>query len=371
MTKDANIGNDRTGGSRRKTRVRPPVVHFEEKFTPKSKAPDPFGIDSLGRHAVDRGFADGSTPQSQCILERIGYQHASSYFDLFKDDNGIVGSEASMKMLHRAILFDRKLQALMMEHIGLFELRFRAQYSYRMSTERGAFAHRNPRNFRDKGYFDGFLKTYSDEFNRQLRNRNADIARAYETYGDAPIWLAVEIMSFGTLSKLYSNTKSKVVRREVATAFGATPDELESWMRALSGVRNTCAHFGRLCGTKLVRRPKSLRGVDIDNGSPFYVLLLLEYMARDWPLFEDDTSLAYGIALLRDVAQLFVEFEDVLTLCGIPENWVEVIFSPSVTGGGIVTSDDFYNRDDTTGRVWFRIRFANGKHIDVGRYGTG
>ena len=94
-------------------------------------------------------------------------------------------------------------------------------------------------------------------------------------------------------------------------------------------------------------------------------------MARDWPLFEDDTSLAYGIALLRDVAQLFVEFEDVLTLCGIPENWVEVIFSPSVTGGGIVTSDDFYNRDDTTGRVWFRIRFANGKHIDVGRYGTG
>lgn len=365
------MGNDRTGGSRRKARVRPPVAIFGEDFTPKSEPPEPFDMESLGRHAVGRGFADGATAQSQCILERIGYQHASSYFDLFKDEDGNIGPNASMKALHQAILFDRKFQALLIEHIGLFELQFRARYAYHMSQNRGAFAHRNPKNFKDHGHFSKFLKTYNDEFNRQVKNRNADILKAYDAYGDAPIWLAVEIMSFGTLSMLYGNTKSRAVREGVASSFGATPDELESWMRALSGVRNTCAHFGRLCGTKLVRRPKRLHGVGIDNGSPFYAVLLLEYMSRSWPLFDDDTSIAYGISLLRDVTQLFTDFRSMLDICRIPKGWVEELFSTGVTGGNIVTGDDFLNRDEVSGRVWFRVHRSDGSTIDVGRTPTG
>ncbi|MEI4907989.1 Abi family protein, partial [Klebsiella pneumoniae] len=91
-------------------------------------------------------------------------------------------------------------------------LQFRAQYSYALSAERGAFAHRNPRNFKNPDYFDSFLASYQKEFNRQLRNRNREISRAYEEYGDAPTWLAVEIMSFGTLSMLFKNTRSAKVR---------------------------------------------------------------------------------------------------------------------------------------------------------------
>lgn len=370
LAKDANIGNDRTGGSRRKARVRPPVVHFEEKFTPKTDPPEPFKIDELGRHAVEKGFRDGATYPAQCILENIGYQHASNYFNLFKQEDGSLGPMASMKRLHRAILFDRKLQALLLEHIGLFELQFRARYSYLMSIERGAFAHRNPNNFKDREHFAEFLGKYSVEFTRQLKNRNGDIRRAYDEYGDAPIWLAVEIMSFGTLSMLYRNTKSKAVRKGVAASFGATPDELESWTRALSAVRNTCAHFGRLCGTKMTSRPKKIRGVDFDNSTPFYAILLLEYMARNWPLVDEDTSLAYSISLLRDVTQLFTDFQDVLDLCKIPENWTDILFSPGVVGVEVGFADDFVHRDSATGRVWFNITLPTGDTIEVGRLPT-
>lgn len=214
LAKDANIGNDRTGGSRRKARVRPPVAHFEEHFTPKATAPEPYEIESLGQHAAEKGFVDALTTQAQCVLEKIGYQHASSYFDMFKRSDGTFSPDATMKLLHRLILFDRKYEALLMEHIGLFELQFRARYAYFMSLKRGAFAHRNPKNFKNQDYFRSFLKNYQREFNRQLSNRNGDMIRAYEMYGDAPIWLAVEAMSFGTLSKLYSNTKSKEVRAD-------------------------------------------------------------------------------------------------------------------------------------------------------------
>lgn len=48
------IGGDRTGGSRRKAGVNPPVACFSRDFSPKSEPPEPFTIESLGRHAVER-----------------------------------------------------------------------------------------------------------------------------------------------------------------------------------------------------------------------------------------------------------------------------------------------------------------------------
>ena len=330
MGKNATINIDRTGGSRRKTGIKPPVVHFHETFLPKSAAPAPFDIHDLRKHALDRGFQDGDTEQAEHFLNRISYQHASGYFSLFEDGNGGISDDASLMKLHRVILFDRKLQVLLMEYIGLFELQFRAQYSYLLSMERGAFAHRNPKNFKEQKHFATFLKRYSEEFNRQMKNRNREIVSAYEKYGDAPTWLAVEIMSFGTLSMLYRNTRSRSVRDNVAASFGVTHDELASWTRAISAVRNQCAHFGQLCGRTLISRPKKVAGVEGDNGNPFYITIVLEKLLSSRSFFADDASLSYELLMFRDVLQLFSDYSDVLEICRIPGNWLDSIRSDAV-----------------------------------------
>lgn len=348
------MGNDRTGGSRRKARVKPPVVSFSEAFSPASEPPRPFTQEELGFQALAKGFSDGDSETAEDILSKIGYQHASSYFDLFKLPDGSIEPGATMRELHQCVVFDRKLQALMMEYIGLFELQFRAQYSYFMSNERGAFAHRNPKNFKERDRFDGFLKAYGGEFNRQLAKGNPDLRRAQKEYGDAPVWLAVEIMSFGTLSKLYKNTKSKAVRNGVAASFGATADELESWTYALSAVRNTCAHFGRLCGTKLTARPKMVPGMPGDNGTPFYAILVLQYLLRRRTIHLEDPSISYDMAMMRDFAQLFMDHSEIRTRCGIPGNWFDSLFSKVYTGVEPVIEGDLLHRNEA-GRIWFVI----------------
>lgn len=354
------MSNDRTGGSRCKARVKPPVVLFSEAFSPSSPPPVPFGQGELGKQAQVRGFVDGDTEPAQDILARIGYQHASSYFDLFKLPDGTIEPNASMKELHQCVVFDRKLQALMMEYIGLFELQFRAQYSYFMSNERGAFAHRNPKNFKDASNFKGFLKRYGDEFNRQLKKRNTDLTRAYNSYGDAPVWLAVEIMSFGTLSMLYKNTKSKAVRKGVAASFGATTEELESWTYALSAVRNTCAHFGRLCGTKPTARPKMIPGLGhLDNSTVFYIVLVLQYLLAQQTVYVEDTSTSYSMAMLRDFAQLFIDFDHITERCGIPNDWMASLFSKECTGVGSLLADNIVKVNDL-GKVWFSVHTGEG-----------
>ena len=61
---------------------------------------------------------------------------------------------------------------MLIEYIGLFELQFRAQYSYWMSEKRGSFAHRDLSNFKKPDLFDNFLRRYQNEFSRQLRKGN-------------------------------------------------------------------------------------------------------------------------------------------------------------------------------------------------------
>lgn len=365
---NGKLHSDRTGGSGARARVKPPVAHFSGQLSLKSTPPTPFKIDELGQHIFDRGFIDGKTEQSQYVLETIGYQHVSGYFDLFKDDNGNIIPGSSVKQLHRTILFDRKLQALLLEYIGLFELQFRARFSYMLSLKRGAFAHRNPKNFKDRKKFDNFLKRYGQEFNRQLKNRNSEITRAYDEYGDAPVWLAVEIMSFGTLSMLYQNTKSKEIREGVARYFGATAEELVSWTRALSSVRNICAHFNRLCGTKPVSRPKKIPGFDWDNSDPLYAVFLLLYLFRNSPVFDDAPSLAYNLNLHRDFVQLLTEFDDVFAICGITNEWLKQLFSKAVLGTEANIDLSEFQLDENIGRVSLSVRRDDGRVVEIGKY---
>lgn len=353
------MGNDRTGGIGRKTRVSPPVVSFSRDFSPSAEPPQPIIQNELRNEAAKSGFIDGDTEKAEWLLRRIGLQHASSYFDLFRNESGAVAEGSSMMELHRTLIFDRKFQALLIEYIGLFELQFRAQYSYWMSEKRGAFAHRDPSNFKKPGLFDDFLKRYQSEFARQLKKGNPDIAAAYELYGDAPIWLAVEIMSFGTLSMLYNNTRNAKVRDGVAASFGASSEDLVSWARALSGVRNTCAHFGRLVGTKLTARPKMIPGFKGDNGSPLYIVALLEYLLKRSYLFEDDPSLSYELSLIGDAMQLLLDYRDVLGRCRFPDDWYRVIFNEAVIGAKVELPLELFD-PETSGEITISVSRSDG-----------
>ena len=69
--------------------------------------------------------------------------------------------------------------------------------------------------------------------------------------GSLPIWAAVEISTFGTMSKLYKNMLP-ADQAAIAKQFDLTPTLLNSWLRAFVEVRNICAHYGRLYNKALL-----------------------------------------------------------------------------------------------------------------------
>ena len=103
--------------------------------------------------------------------------------------------------------------------------------------------------------------------------------------GKVPVWLAVECMSLGNLSKLYSNTGNVSVTHSIADSFGVKRDELTSWLACLTAARNSCAHYDCLAFRKqLSTPPKSIRDVRCPNTIPFYTvfLLVLEQCRFNW-----------------------------------------------------------------------------------------
>jgi abortive infection bacteriophage resistance protein len=64
----------------------------------------------------------------------------------------------------------------------------------------------------------------------------------------APSWMTLEVLSFGTLSKLYSTmTLNSDINKRIADSFGVVkPIILTNWFHAFSILRNYCAHHSRI-----------------------------------------------------------------------------------------------------------------------------
>lgn len=113
-------------------------------------------------------------------------------------------------------------------------------------------------------------------------------------YTEIPIWAAVEVMSFGTLSKYIKNLSvgshsifrylSKFYSYKTSKGNLACPnqDMLTSWIHAVVVLRNICAHNSRIYNRSLSTKPKLLK-TDRQNPQPrfcglYHFLLAMKYL---------------------------------------------------------------------------------------------
>ena len=67
--------------------------------------------------------------------------------------------------------------------------------------------------------------------------------------------MALEVISFGTLSRLYELLLKDDNKKDVAKQFGLKKiDIMENWLHALSILRNSCAHHSRIWNRRFTVR---------------------------------------------------------------------------------------------------------------------
>lgn len=149
--------------------------------------------------------------------------------------------------------FDKKLRELLIYYLESIEIEFRTKIAYYHVHDYGALGYKDSSNFNKKDYHASFLTKLDKDIDKSKKELFV-IHHKSKYNGLFPLWVAIEVTSFGDLSRLYRNllrsTKIKVIQH-----LNIPPETVASWLHTLSYVRNICAHYGRLYGKDLIIKP--------------------------------------------------------------------------------------------------------------------
>ncbi|WP_396953839.1 Abi family protein [Niallia sp. MER 6] len=111
----------------------------------------------------------------------------------------------------------------------------------------------------------------------------------FRKYDDnLPIWVALEMTSFGFLSKFYRNLNEDLINHLAKIYFNVPYLYLDSWLQTLSNVRIVCAFYGQLYNKKLPFNPLLFREdiKTIDNLFIFAAIYITQRLLTETDLLQ-------------------------------------------------------------------------------------
>jgi len=204
----------------------------------------------------ERGLIIDNFPQAINFLKNISYYRLSGYWWSLQIDTAQHEFEEGTEFIEiiRRYTFDRKLRLIVFDAIERIEVTLRTSLIYFMSHETQNwnwfedFSH-----FKNEDHFDDIL----DSIDRELhQTKQTFITEHNNKYGESkrpPSLKTLEIVSLGTLSKLYHNIlTTHPAKAKISSSMGlSSVSDAESWLRTISNIRNKVAHHSRLWNDKL------------------------------------------------------------------------------------------------------------------------
>ncbi len=169
---------------------------------------------------------------------------------------------ATFEHLNDLYQFDRRLRLLCLDALEIIERAIKVRVAYELGMQ-DKFAHATgslhnadflrPRPAGRPSEHNEWINNH----NRKLKDRNHEAVPAFiNKYGTPlPIWVAIDVMDFGDISKLVGHL-SRRQQSALAPHFGIHRGlDFAAWTRSMCLVRNFAAHHSRLWNRDLPDRP--------------------------------------------------------------------------------------------------------------------
>ena len=224
----------------------------------------PLGVGANLALLEQRGLQCDDRAEAVRVLQHLDPQLFAEYCALLEEGDPSAprfragASFAGVLELYR---FDSALRVLLFDAIQIVELSLRRQWVYHPSMAHGSLFYKEPRHFRAP----------SKGASGREWHHGAALDRLYQAYwwqhgaheGGAlaglphpPARAVADVMSLGQLSRWCTNLKERGLRERIAYSYGLNEALLRSFLPSLVGLRNICAHHGRLYGKKPRALPK-------------------------------------------------------------------------------------------------------------------
>jgi abortive infection bacteriophage resistance protein len=242
---------------------------------------------------IDRGMVIDDQPQALQWLEHVNYYRLTPYWLPYRttDKGGEhkFREHTTFSEVIQHYEFDRRLRALVFNSIERVEISLRRTLSSTLTLKYGAFAHLDKELISDPKKWRYTLKALGDAYVNSNEVFAVHHREKYPHLKLPPLWVAVELTTFGMLRNMYQNLRSRADRQAVALHYEIDESIFISLLKHLESVRNTCAHHARVWNRKFViktklptqanfKSSKNLnRGSDA-SGHIYNTIILLDYL---------------------------------------------------------------------------------------------
>lgn len=275
--------------------------------------------------AIGLSFADEEWAKQ--ILSSISYFRLIKAYSLrLKDDNGKYYSGVTFEQIYELYCFNKDFRSLLFPLIEDLEISLRCRISNYFGNKYGVEGYLDKANFQDEDNYN----VLRIEIDKAIKyNSMSPFVKNFQdnyTGGTLPVYALFEVLTFGTLSKLFKNMHNSD-KKAISKEYGVPYVYLESWIESIAHIRNICAHYGRLYNAKLTKTPKLFphyneinKGREnnqrIRNNRIFGVLLCLKELTDSsrW------NSFVAGLIMLKS------RYRNVnMSTMGFPKDWQEFL----------------------------------------------
>lgn len=191
------------------------------------------------------------------FLHQINYYRFSGYAREFQIDPAYgddqFAKETSFEHIRRLMLLDSQLRHLLLQQLEVIETTIRAEYAHELGRLFGNTAFDLDEdtyvdvNGKPSQIIDGIIRDLERSNSRMIGHyANIGSRNPLERYQYVPIWVAVEVMSFGRISNMLVYMKEIVPAKKVAENIGVQWGPFSETIHSFSVLRNTCAHWMQL-----------------------------------------------------------------------------------------------------------------------------
>lgn len=236
------------------------------------------------RQLRTRGMVIPNGSRVKKIIEMENYYNLiNGYKGLFLDKSYTGSDEAYLPgtkfdEVYALYLFDRELRNIFIRYILEIENNVKSVLAHDFSGKYGHDNYLKVSNFdtsvkqweqktsaQKVGDVSDLISKLQHEVAQQLNKNNPMISHYMLEYGYVPLWVLVNALTLGSISKFYSYLSQKD-QNDIGRHFKLKPDEMNSFLQVLTIFRNACAHDERLYNLKALRRntkPNSIRTMPI------------------------------------------------------------------------------------------------------------
>jgi len=319
--------------------------------------------EELIQQLKDRGMIIEDEDFAKEILSKVSYYRLSGYW--FKYQNKSKANVSNIKKtelenfskkitfenISDIYKFDSKLKSLCFDALEKIEISVNTVISDYMCNKYGAYWFLDKNNIETIKYrkkkedssieeiivfsYDKLIEQIEKDI--QKNNKAPFIRSFYSKYSDKfpPYWIISQVITFGTISKIYSAI-SYDNRKEISKRLNFNEAFLNMNLKALSHVRNICAHYSRLWNNKNSLTPANIKFNRVEKNSIYnytfhtrisndrtifpVIYTIALFLINLYPKSKWVSLVSDKITEYQNKTNNLVSFENM----GFPDNWQEL-----------------------------------------------